>query len=554
MASTSGNWSREQKKAIAAASVGTLFAWYDFYLYGALADVIAKRFFAGLDERTAFIFALLAFAAGFVVRPFGGLVFGRLGDLIGRKHPFLITVLLMGLSTFMVGLLPDYGSVGVAAPLVLMLLRLMQGFALGGEYGGAAVCLAEYAPPTQRGVFTAWVQATATLGLFLSLVVTQAVRYAVGDVAFADWGWRLPFLLSAVLLALSVYVRLRLRETPVFLDMRSRSAPARKPVREVFGQSFNRRRVGLALLGLTAGQGVVWYGGQIYALFFLTQSLKVDSTMAQWMVAAALLLGAPFFWVWGALSDRVGRKPVIMAGFLLAAFTSFPAFQGVARAANPVLAQAQRDNQVVLRADLSECVYQFNVLGVARNASACDLARQVLANASVSYAMQAAGDGALASVLVGGREVQSYALRDVAPDVQRQRTQAFREALASVLARAGYPEQANRHDIAVVQVVAWLTYLVAVVAMVYGPIAAMLSEMFPTRIRYTALSLPYHLGNGWFGGLLPAVSFAIVAHTGDMFDGLWYPVVIASVAFLVGVFFLPETRGADLTHPRCGSE
>ena len=554
MAGTERAWSREQKKVIAAASLGTLFAWYDFYLYGVMADVIAKRFFAGLDSQAAFLFALLAFAAGFVVRPIGALVFGRFGDLIGRKHPFLITMLLMGLSTFMVGLLPDYAAVGVAAPLVLMLLRLLQGLALGGEYGGAAVCLAEYAPPARRGVFTAWVQATATGGLLLSLLVVQTVRFGVGEAAFAAWAWRWPFLFSAVLLALSVYVRLRLRETPVFLAMKGHAGPARQPVREVLGNSRSLRRMGLVLLGLTAGQGVVWYAGQIYALFFLTHNLKVDTSAAQWMVAAALGLGLPFFWVFAALSDRVGRKPVIMAGFLLAAFTSIPAFQGLAQAANPALYQAQRHNQVVLRADLSECAYQFNLLDIKRAASSCDVARQALASASVSYDMQATANGALASIVVGGHELQSYAVRALSPEAARLHAQDFQNALTAALYAAGYPERAQPSEIAVLRVIGWLFYLLILVALVYAPVAAMLAEMFPTRIRYTAVSVPYHLGNGWFGGLLPAVSFAMVAHTGNMYDGLWYPVAIAALAFLVGVFFLPETRGADLYSVRCGSE
>ena len=537
---------REERKVVFASSLGTVFEWYDFYLYGSLAAIIARQFFSPLDASAAFIFALLAFAAGFVVRPFGALVFGRLGDMIGRKYTFLVTILIMGLSTFIVGILPAYGSIGVAAPVILIGLRLLQGLAMGGEYGGAAIYVAEHAPHGRRGAYTAWIQTTATLGLLMSLVVILGTRTVLGEDEFADWGWRVPFLVSIVLLVVSVWIRLSLDESPAFARMKAQGRTSLAPVSESFGRWKNLRVVLLALVGLTAGQAVVWYTGQFYALFFLTQQLKVDATTAQLMVAAALLIGTPLFIVFGTLSDRVGRKPIIMLGCVLAAATYFPVFQALAWAANPALAQAQARNRVVVVVNPTDCSFQFNPTGTARVASACDMARQMLAAQSVSYDTDPAGTPGQALVRIGATEIASPIAHDVPADEARRNATAFRQAVGYALADAGYPTQADPERINTLLVVALLSYLMVLVAMVYGPLAAMLVEMFPTRIRYTSLSLPYHIGNGWFGGLLPILSFAIVTQTGNMYSGLWYPVIIASATAVVGGLLLRETKDVDI--------
>ena len=554
MAEIRRRWSPEQKKVAFAASLGSVIAWYDFYLYGALASVLAQQFFTNLNDGQALVFALLAFAAGFIVRPFGGLVFGRLGDLIGRKHPFLITMLVMGLSTFTVGLLPSYASVGVAAPLLLMLLRLLQGLALGGEYGGAVTMMAEHAPPKERGLYTAWIQATATVGLMFSLIITEATRYFLGAAAFAQWGWRLPFLLSAGLLVVSVYVRFRMPETPVYLRMKAQRQGSRGPVAEALGRPSSVRRVLLALFGLTAGQAVVWYTAQVYVLFFLSQTLQVDSARVNWMVAAALLLGTPFFWVFGALSDFVGRKPVVMAGCGLAALLLIPLFSGLTQAVNPALDRAQSAQSVVLTADPADCSLQFRLLEGGHWLQSCDLVKQALSAASVSYTTRAAAPGALATVAIGDAVIQGYTARGLSREAARAQSAQFRAALDRSLVCAGYPAHADSAQIDMARAIALLTAMVILVAMVYAPIAAMLAEMFPTRIRYTAINLPYHMGNGWFGGLLPAASFAIVAQTGDMYSGLWYPVCVAAITALVGMYGLRETLGADLDSPACGDQ
>ena len=537
---------REERKVVFASSLGTVFEWYDFYLYGSLAAIIARQFFSPLDASAAFIFALLAFAAGFVVRPFGALVFGRLGDMIGRKYTFLVTILIMGLSTFIVGILPAYGSIGVAAPVILIGLRLLQGLAMGGEYGGAAIYVAEHAPHGRRGAYTAWIQTTATLGLLMSLVVILGTRTVLGEDEFADWGWRVPFLVSIVLLVVSVWIRLSLDESPAFARMKAQGRTSLAPVSESFGRWKNLRVVLLALVGLTAGQAVVWYTGQFYALFFLTQQLKVDATTAQLMVAAALLIGTPLFIVFGTLSDRVGRKPIIMLGCVLAAATYFPVFQALAWAANPALAQAQARNRVVVVVNPTDCSFQFNPTGTARVASACDMARQMLAAQSVSYDTDPAGTPGQALVRIGATEIASPIAHDVPADEARRNATAFRQAVGYALADAGYPTQADPERINTLLVVALLSYLMVLVAMVYGPLAAMLVEMFPTRIRYTSLSLPYHIGNGWFGGLLPILSFAIVTQTGNMYSGLWYPVLIAGATAVVGGLLLRETKDVDI--------
>jgi MFS family permease len=610
MASTSVSsapMTAEEKKVIFASSLGTVFEWYDFYLYGSLAAIIAKQFFAGLDPTSAFIFALLAFAAGFIVRPFGALVFGRLGDMIGRKYTFLVTILIMGASTFIVGILPGYNAIGAAAPIILIILRLLQGLALGGEYGGAATYVAEHAPHGRRGAYTAWIQTTATMGLFLSLLVILGTRTAVGEEAFADWGWRVPFLVSIALLAVSVWIRMSMNESPAFQKMKAEGKTSKAPLSESFGQWGNLKIVILALFGLVAGQAVVWYTGQFYALFFLTQALKVDGATANILVAISLLIGTPFFVVFGTLSDKIGRKPIILAGCLVAALTYFPLFKALTEAANPDLARAQATAPVTLTADKSECSFQFNPTGTVKFTSSCDVAKQLLAANSVNYENVEAPAGTLAVVKVGDTVINSFSPTKVTdadvPAAKEAATKAkegaakkvddmkaagvlgkeaedklkdaekglkdataalaafdkdpkaaatkvieaqFKKSVGAALKTAGYPPKADPAKLNKPLIVAILTLLVIYVTMVYGPIAAMLVEMFPTRIRYTSMSLPYHIGNGWFGGLLPTTAFAIVAQTGNIYNGLWYPIIVAGFTFVVGLLFVRETKDVDI--------
>ena len=571
----------EEKKVIFASSLGTVFEWYDFYLYGSLAAIIAKQFFSGLDEGSAFIFALLAFAAGFIVRPFGAIFFGRLGDMIGRKYTFLVTILIMGVSTFIVGVLPNYASIGVAAPVILICLRLLQGLALGGEYGGAATYVAEHAPAGQRGAYTAWIQTTATLGLFLSLMVILGTRTIIGEEAFADWGWRVPFLVSVIMLIISVYIRLSMNESPAFVKMKAEGKTSKAPLSESFGQWKNLKIVILALFGLVMGQAVVWYSGQFYALFFLTQALKVDGATANIMVAISLIIGTPFFVIFGSLSDKIGRKPLILAGCLLAVVTYFPVFKALTKAANPDLYAAQQSAQVTVTADPAECSFQFNPTGTKKFTSSCDIAKQRLAGASVSYENVAAPAGTPAVIKVGETVVNvKYSAEDVAAakakaeeklaalnaaepkdakaieaatksvkDLSNEKTAGatlLSSNLGAALKAANYPAKADMAKFDKVTVIIILTYLVLLVTMVYGPIAAMLVEMFPTRIRYTSMSLPYHIGNGWFGGLMPTTAFAIVAQTGNMYNGLWYPIIIAGVTVVIGGLFVKETKDNDI--------
>jgi MFS family permease len=538
--------SAEEKKVIFASSLGTVFEWYDFYLYGSLAAIIAKQFFSGLDEGSAFIFALLAFAAGFIVRPFGAIFFGRLGDMIGRKYTFLVTILIMGLSTFIVGILPNYATIGVAAPVILIGLRMLQGLALGGEYGGAATYVAEHAPQGKRGAYTSWIQTTATLGLFLSLMVILGTRTIIGEAAFADWGWRVPFIVSILLLAVSVYIRLSMNESPAFAKMKAEGKTSKAPLSESFGQWKNLKIVILALIGLTAGQAVVWYSGQFYALFFLTQALKVDGATANVMVAMSLIIGTPFFIVFGAWSDKIGRKPIIMAGCLLAVVTYFPVFTALTKAANPDLAAAQAKNKVVVSSDSKECSFQFNPTGTVKFTSSCDIAKQVLAGSSVSYENAVGEPGAPAVIQIGETKITSYSSKGLPAAEAKAKGDAFKKQVADALKTAGYPAKADMAKFDKVTVIAILTYLVILVTMVYGPIAAMLVEMFPTRIRYTSMSLPYHIGNGWFGGLLPTTAFAIVAQTGNMYNGLWYPIIVAGMTFVIGMLFVKETKDVDI--------
>ncbi|MEY4754980.1 MAG: hypothetical protein RJA44_2655 [Pseudomonadota bacterium] len=543
----------EEKKVIFASSLGTVFEWYDFYLYGSLAAIIAKQFFTALDATSAFIFALLAFAAGFIVRPFGALVFGRLGDMIGRKYTFLVTILIMGLSTFGVGILPSYSTIGVAAPVILIAMRLLQGLALGGEYGGAATYVAEHAPQNRRGAYTSWIQTTATLGLLLSLLIILGTRTALGESSFADWGWRVPFLLSAVLLGVSVWIRLSMNESPAFLKMQEEGKLSKAPLSECFGEWKNLRIIVLALFGLVAGQAVVWYTGQFYALFFLTSVLKVDSSTANVMVAMALILGTPFFIVFGTLSDRIGRKPVIMVGLALACLTYFPLFKSLTGMANPDLAQAQARVHIIVKADPATCSFQGSP--IAREidfTSSCDIAKRTLASFSTSYENEALPPGSPTVIKIGDEELnvptgKLNAARDRFEDNSLVEINNFRkQEVPDALRAAGYPAKADPDKINKVGVVAILTVLMIYVTMVYGPIAAALVEMFPTRIRYTSMSLPYHVGNGWFGGLMPTIAFAMVAQNGDIYYGLWYPIIIAAVTFVIGMIFVRETKDVDI--------
>ena len=536
----------EERKVIFASSLGTVFEWYDFYLYGSLAAIIAKQFFAGTDPNTAFIFALLAFAAGFLVRPFGAIVFGRLGDMVGRKYTFLVTILLMGVSTFIVGLLPNYASIGIAAPIILITLRILQGLALGGEYGGAATYVAEHAPNHKRGAFTAWIQTTATLGLFLSLLVILGTRTAIGEEQFAEWGWRIPFLVSVFLLGISVWIRLSMNESPAFQRMKEEGKISKAPISEAFGQWKNLKIVLLALVGLTAGQAVVWYTGQFYALFFLTQTLKVDGPTANILIAASLLIGTPFFIVFGSWSDKIGRKKIIMAGCLLAALTYFPLFKALTHYANPALEAAQMNAPVVVVADPTECQFQFNPTGTKKFTSSCDIAKAKLAAASVNYKNEVAPAGTTAVIKVGDKELTSYSAVGLPKEEAAAKDKQFTNDLKALIGEAGYPAKADPAQVNKPMVLVILVILVLYVTMVYGPIAAMLVEMFPTRIRYTSMSLPYHIGNGWFGGLLPTTAFALVAYQGDIYYGLWYPIVIALLTFVIGTLFVRETKDNDI--------
>jgi MFS family permease len=533
---------KSHRRVIFASSLGTVFEWYDFYLYGSLAAIIAKQFFSGVNETTGFIFALLAFAAGFAVRPFGALIFGRLGDLVGRKHTFLITIVIMGLSTALVGVLPSYASAGVIAPVALIALRLLQGLALGGEYGGAATYVGEHAPQGQRGRYTSWIQTTATLGLILSLLLILVCRAWLGP-EFDTWGWRIPFLLSTVLLAISVYIRLQLAESPVFLEMKAEGTRSKAPLTESFARWENLRLVILALLGATAGQAVVWYCGQFYALFFLTQVLKVEAQTANLLIAAALLIGTPFFVVFGILSDKIGRKKIILAGCLLAALTYVPIFQGLTHYANPAIESASSHSPVTVLADPNSCSFQFDPVGKKKFVQSCDVAKAALAKAGVPYRNEAAAVGSVAQIRIGDAPfIPSVEGASMSGADFKAATEKFSKALSGALKEAGYPAKADPAQINLFMVWLLLFVLMLYVTMVYGPIAAWLIELFPARIRYTSVSLPYHIGNGWFGGFLPTIAFALVALTGDIYYGLRYPIVVALITVVIGLFFLPETN------------
>ncbi|MEX3773133.1 MFS transporter [Pseudomonas sp. MYb118] len=520
---------RDTRKVIFASSLGTVFEWYDFFLYGALAAVISKQFFAGVNDTTAFIFALMAFAAGFIVRPFGALVFGRLGDMIGRKYTFLATIVLMGVATFCVGLLPTYASIGIAAPIILVVLRMLQGLALGGEYGGAATYVAEHAPIDKRGFHTSWIQSTATLGLLLSLLVVLGCRYFTGD-QFEVWGWRIPFLFSIVLLGISTWIRLSLHESPAFVKMKEEGKVSKSPLRDSFGKWENLKVVLIALFSINAGQAVTFYAAQFYVLFFLTQFLKMDPALANSLLIISVTIGAPFFIFFGWLSDKVGRKPVLMLGLLLATVLYFPIFKTLAHYANPAIDQASRQAPITVLADPATCTFQFDPVGKAKFDSPCDKVKTFLVKQGLPYSSEAAPAGSNVQISIGDVKIEGY---DEA-------------ALRGAVTLAGYPSQADTQSINKTMIVALIVALIIISAMCYGPLAALMVELFPTRIRYTSMSLPYHIGNGWFGGFLPTVSFALVVYTGDIFYGLWYPVLITAVSLVVGMLCLRETKQVDL--------
>ena len=534
----------DDKKIILASSLGTVFEWYDFYLYGSLAVIIGAKFFGQFDETTRNIFALLAFAAGFLVRPFGALVFGRIGDLVGRKYTFLVTILIMGSSTFIVGVLPTSDSIGITAAIILISLRILQGLAIGGEYGGAATYVAEHAPRNRRGFYTSWIQTTATLGLFMSLLVILLVQASMSADDFKAYGWRIPFLVSVLLLAVSVWIRLQLSESPAFVKMKAEGKHSKAPLSEAFCQWANAKWAILALFGLVAGQAVVWYSGQFYALFFLTGVLKVDGFTANMLVAWALAVGALGFVLFGWLSDKIGRKPIILGGCLIAALSYFPVFKYMAETANPALTKAQEAVQVVVLADPADCSFQFNPTGLSKFINSCDVAKGALARASVTYSQQDVAAGTAATVKIGDKTLDPKA-------------KSFAADLASTLTAVGYPAASNPSVVKISNpwdifrpqpftIVLILCFLMVLVTMVYGPMAAALVELFPTRIRYTSMSLPYHIGNGWFGGLLPASMFAMNAQNGSIYFGLWYPVVIAGATALIGLLFVPETKDRDI--------
>ncbi len=537
--------SETERTVIFASSLGTVFEWYDFYLFGVMSAIIAANFFSALDESTRNIFVLLAFAAGFAVRPFGALVFGRLGDMIGRKYTFLITIVIMGLATFLVAFLPTYKTAGIIAPILLIALRMFQGLALGGEYGGAATYVAEHAPHGKRGFYTAWIQTTATVGLMLALMVILGTRTYFGEKEFADWAWRVPYGLSGILLIVSIWIRLKLNESPAFAKMKSEGKTSKSPLSESFGQWKNLKIVILALVGLTAGQAVVWYTGQFYALFFLQSFLKVDGPTANVLIAVSLIIGTPFFIFFGSLSDKIGRKPIIMAGCLLAIVTYFPLFNALTTYANPKLQQAIQKAPVTVESDAANCGLILNLTGTAKFTNACDLARVYLSNAGVNYDL-VTKTGAVATVKVGEKAISGY---DAKAPTAKDDKPKFEKEVREALNAAGYPAKADAIPFGSsnwLMLVGILTILVIYVTMVYGPIAAMLVELFPTRIRYTSMSLPYHIGNGWFGGFLPAISFSIVAAQGNIYSGLWYPIIIASMTFIVGMLFVKETKDVDI--------
>ncbi len=541
-----GKFTSEEKKVIVASCVGTVFEWYDFMVFGALAPVIAKQFFARADPAMGLIFALLAFAAGFLVRPLGALVFGRLGDLVGRKYTFLMTIVIMGLGTFLIGLVPNYDSIGLLAPIILIALRLLQGLAVGGEYGGAAIYVAEHAPPGRSGEFTAWIQMTGTLAFLMSLLVILGVRAGLGEAAFADWGWRIPFLISIILLVISVWIRLSMHESPVFAKMKAEGTTSRTPLRDTFGNWSNVKRMLLALFGAVAGFSVIWYTAQFYVLLFLTQTLKVDSVTANVLLCIALALATPLFLVFGSLSDKVGRKPIMLGGILLAALTFFPIFKALTHYANPALETALAQAPVVVSADPAECRFQFNLTGTMKYTSSCDILKAKLVAASVNYTNRAAPAGRVASVSIGDQVFTSFDAKGLSKEAAEESSKALSKNLAAAIQAAGYPAKADPAQINKPMLVLLMFIMLVFVTMGYGPAAAAMVDMFPPRIRYSSLSFPYHIGTGWFGGMTPTVAFAMMAYSGDIYFGLWYPVVIALAVVVIGALFIKESKAIEV--------
>jgi MFS family permease len=528
---------------VGASSLGTMFEWYDFFLYGSLATFIAAHFFSAADETTGFIFALAAFAAGFIVRPLGAVLFGRIGDIVGRKRTFLVTMTLMGVATFLVGVLPNYAQIGIAAPIVLVVLRLLQGLALGGEYGGAAIYVAEHAPPDKRGLHTSWINAMATSGLLLSLVVIMGTRLSMSPEDFKEWGWRVPFLVSVFLLGVSLWIRLRLNESPIFQRMKEEAATSSAPLAEAFSNWSNVKLMLVALFGATIGGTTVWYTGQLYTLFFLERILKVDGFTANVLVATSLAIAAPTYILFGWLADRIGRKTILMAGLALAAISYFPAFHLLTEAANPALARAQAAAPVAVHADPRQCSFQFDPVG--RNAFdeySCDIAKSYLSKAGISYGSKELAGGDVAEIHVGTQVFRAPDPRALSGEERKAAIAAFQTDVRAALDAAGYPATAKADEVNAPLVVLIVTYLSILAAAAYAPIAAMFVELFPARIRYTSMSIPYHIGTGWVGGLLPTTAFAIVAATGNVYSGLWYPVFFAGLCFIVGMLFLPETK------------
>lgn len=542
----SGAMTAQERKVLAASTLGTVFEWYDFMLFGSLAPVLASQFFSKAGPTAGLIFALLAFSAGFIVRPFGALVFGRLGDLIGRKYTFLATIVIMGTATFLVGLLPTYDAIGIVAPIALVCLRLLQGLAVGGEYGGAAVYVAENAPHNRRGEFTSWIQMTGTLGLLMSLLMVLACRTAMGEAEFTQWGWRLPFLLSIILLAISVWIRLSMQESPAFAKMKAAGKTSTAPLAESFARWGNVKLVLIALFGLIAGFTVLWYTAQFYVLLFLTQVLKVDAKTTNVLVAIALVLGTPFYVVFGALSDRIGRKKIMFAGLLLAAALFFPIFKALMHYANPALEQALRSAPVVVSADPAQCHIQFNLTGTKKFTSSCDIAKAKLVAAGVNYANEPAPSGSIATIKIGATVVSAYDGVGLTTEAADAKSKEFAAELSAALAVAGYPIKADPARVNKPMIVLLIFSMVILSTMTYGPSAATLVEMFPTRIRYSSLSLPYHIGTGWLGGTMPVAAFALVAWRGDIYFGLWYTVTIILVTFVIGLLLLPETKDIDI--------